>query len=257
MSSAPILNKKKLNPAILPLLDQKEIWTDHILPFLGMGQYAYVGAVNKEFNGLYKEYCDSVKNPFIVKLGSKQRPAISTDTLYSVAFYNVPCAQYWHVANKSSQTLSCFHQNDVCPTIAKAGNLPVLQWARQKSYPWDESTCSAAAEGGHLELLKWARKNGCPWDPDTCSSAARLGHLELLKWAHENGCPWNEWTCSAAAGGGHLELLKWARKNGCPWDEATCVVAAAGGHLELLKWARENGCPWDEENMQGLLMEGI
>ncbi|CAB9506500.1 ankyrin repeat protein [Seminavis robusta] len=231
---------QKLNPAIL---DQKELWISHILQFLGMGQYAYVGAVNKKFNHLYKEYCDSVKNPPTVKLGKKKRAAISTDTFYSVVFYNVPCTRYWHVAHNSSQNLSCFHQNDVCPTIAKAGNLPVLQWASiEEEYPMEERTCSAAAGGGHLELLKWAQQNGCPWDKATCSAAACGGHLELLKWARENGCPWDEETCWYAARHGHLELLKWARQHGCPWNEETCSSAARGGHLELLKWARENGC---------------
>ncbi|CAB9508767.1 ankyrin repeat protein [Seminavis robusta] len=210
--------KQKLNPALLSVLDHKEIWIGHILPFLGMGQYAYIGAVNKEFNHLYKEYCDSVKNPPLVMgnyhtLGrDNPKPVTSTDTLYSVAFYNVACATYW---SSTSATLRGQPSlGNVCQAVAKVGSLRVLQWARQKSYPWDERTCRRAAEGGHLELLKWARENGCPWDQITCSSAAGGGHLELLKWAHENGCPWNEWTCLAAARHGHLELLKWARENG-------------------------------------------
>ncbi|CAB9528115.1 expressed unknown protein [Seminavis robusta] len=66
-------------------LEQTDLWIDHILPFLGMGHYIFVAAVNRRMRELYMQYCDSVQDPPTVhKLGSlKERNATATDTLYS------------------------------------------------------------------------------------------------------------------------------------------------------------------------------
>ena len=134
----------------------------------------------------------------------------------------------------------------VCEKAARAGQLEVLKWARDRGCRWrNRKICALAAEGGHLVVLQWLRGNSCEWDWRTCARAAEYGHLEVLRWARENGCEWNSSTCTSAAGGGHLEVLQWARANGCEWDTDTCQWAAAGGHLKVLRWALENGCPWD------------
>ena len=128
---------------------------------------------------------------------------------------------------------------------AKEGHLDVLRWAWENGCPHDELACAKAALGGHLDVLRWAWENEFVWDEETCAMAATSGHLKVLQWARERDCPWNEWTCDAAAEGGHLEVLKWARQHGCPWDSQTCIAAAANHHVEVLRWARENGCPWN------------
>eukprot|EP00797_Seminavis_robusta_P003966 Sro1256_g256620.2 (315) ;mRNA; r:12401-13345 len=223
-----------------------------ILPFVGVGQYAFVGAVNKKMNQLYKEYCkvELKKNPRKVKDKRgyipipDSRSAESTDTLCSETFCNQPRAEYWLKDNSSNKTPDLAN---VCNVIARYGNIMVMKWARQQGFYWSERTCAAAARNGHFELLHWLRENGCPWSERTCEYAADGGNLDILKWARENGCAWNERTCWSAAHGGHLEILKWARANGCPWDALTCSFAAGNGHLEILKWANENGCPWNEQ----------
>ncbi|CAB9523002.1 ankyrin repeat protein [Seminavis robusta] len=242
--------KQKLDTdaPVLPVLNQKDVWIDGIIPFVGMGHYAFVGAVNKKMNHLYKEYCDSVEDPPMVAedppmvqnhQNGKKCQATSTVTTYSAAFYNESTAEIWFADDSNTKVPS---RRKVCEAIARLGNNDVLQLAHDKGFPWNEDTCAAAAKGGHLNVLKWLRENGCPWNETTCAFAAKGGHSELLKWALEYGCPWDRLTCAYAAGSGHFALLKWARANGCPWTEATSASAAEGGHLEILKWAVEHGC---------------
>eukprot|EP00797_Seminavis_robusta_P010078 Sro173_g076240.2 (279) ;mRNA; r:28935-29771 len=252
-----------MSPPFDSLLDKNEIWIQGILPLVGVGEYAFVGAVNKKMNQLYKEYCKTEldKNPSNVEDNpdDDSRSAEITDTLYSKTFCNQPRAEYWLKDISNPKAPGHAH---VCTAIAKIGNITVMRWARQKGFPWNEQTCARAAEYGHLEMLQWSRENGCPWNERTCAEAAEGGHLDVLKWARENRCRWDSCTCSCAAEGGHLDTLKWAREmgvhgsidmclccfkwhldlkwareNGCPWDVWTCAFAARNGHLEILKWA--------------------
>ena len=101
--------------------------------------------------------------------------------------------------------------------------------------------CTAAAYGGQLEVLKWLRENSYPWDEMTCACAASGGYLKMLQWARANGCPWDERTFLGGAYGGHLKVLQWARANGCPWDAETCAHAAADGGITLLYSAARDG----------------
>ncbi|CAB9511291.1 ankyrin repeat protein [Seminavis robusta] len=193
-----------------PLLSVDDaIWIQGILQCVGVGQYAFVGPVSKKMNRLYKEYCtiELTKNPRKVKENPEDdtgsRSAEITDSLCSETFSSQPRAEYWLKDDSGNKTPDHHH---VCNAIAKIGNLAVMQWARQKGFPWNKETCFHAARNGHLELLIWLRENGCPWDERTCSKAAEGGHLEILKWARENGCRWDEDTCARAAAGGHWKF---------------------------------------------------
>ncbi|CAB9520488.1 ankyrin repeat protein [Seminavis robusta] len=235
-SSAKNNTKQNMCPPVESLLlDKAEIWIQGILPLVGVGQYGFVGAVNKKMNQLYKEYSkvELKKNPREVLDGYPSRPAEITDTLYGETFCNQPRAEYWLRDNSSNKAP---RRSQVCTVIAKSGNLTVMQWARQQGFPWDAWTCASAAKNGHLEMLQWLHANGCPWNADTCICAAEGGHFEILKWARENGCPWSARTCDGAAKNGQLEILMWARENGCPWNAITCAGAAKNGHLEMLQW---------------------
>ncbi|CAB9521656.1 unknown protein [Seminavis robusta] len=165
-----------------------DVWTGNILPFLGMGQYAYIGASSWKLNNLYKRYCDSdelVDRKPLVKVGRDGlTKAGATSTFYSTAFFNLGCAEYW---------ATWANDNEALWTIAKHGSLELLQWAWKK-FPRGDSTPSriitALASRGHVESIKWVIENGCeithicysPWN-----AAARGGHLETLKWAYRNG----------------------------------------------------------------------
>ncbi|CAB9512577.1 ankyrin repeat protein [Seminavis robusta] len=232
-------------------LATKEIWIQRIFSFVGMGHFAFVAPVSKQMKALYTEYCGTVKiPPVVVEIWypeKRTRAAGIADTIYSAAFYNLQCAEYWYDDwNKSDDGI---HQDFVCEVIAKVGSLAVLRWAREtKEFSWDPDTCGYAAGDGHLEVLKYAHENGCLWDALTCSYAAEGGHLEVLKYAHENGCPWDEGTCDEAATYGRLEILQYAHENGCPWNEQTWVCGANGGNQEVMRYLMENHCPGFEDS---------
>ena len=85
-----------------------------------MGQYAFVGAVNKAMNTVYKDYCDSVENPPLVRIGHTGHQATSTSTFYSAAFCNVACAEYWN--SDTSRGGKSPSRVSVCQAIAKVGS---------------------------------------------------------------------------------------------------------------------------------------
>ena len=276
------VNSKRKLCALQELPLTWDIWVNHILPFVGMGHYAFVASVNHHLNDMYKAFCDTVKSCPLVwvkaKCVNRTRDAFRTDTFYqSAVFSSVTCAEYWF--NQSQNMLNCL--TDYCALISQTGNPEILQWAQQKNLPCNSRTCAEIAKHGHLSLLKYAHENvtyrytsakrtfkcsleshvlecrwekkatyhhenECLWDEDTCRSAAVNGHIECLQYAHENGCRWNKDTCAQAAKGGHIKCLKYAHENGCPWDVFTCYLAARFGHLECLQYAHENECPWDK-----------
>ncbi|CAB9503157.1 ankyrin repeat protein [Seminavis robusta] len=228
------------------------IWVKGVLPFLGMGHYAFVAGVNRRMKNLYLMYCSTVDMPPSIKAGgfglSKQ--ATSTDTLYTAVCASVTRAEYCRAAQNGHLDVLKYAHDNGCPWheytcfyAAMGGHYDILEYAHTHGCRWDSLTSHHAAAGGHIDCLKYAHENNCPWDANTCSLAAERGQLKALKFAHENGCPWDASTCSKAAKGGHLRILKYARENGCSWDEWTCIYAARSKHLQVLRWAQENGCP--------------
>jgi hypothetical protein len=79
-----------------------------------------------------------------------------------------------------------------------------------------------AARAGQVRVLRWLRERGCPWDEDVCSYAAR-GSFETLQWLWNEGLVniGNVERCAPAARGGCLETLQWCREKGFPWDFRT------------------------------------
>jgi hypothetical protein len=231
--------RRKVSDTDLPL--NQDIWVNNILPFLGMGHFAFVAGVNRQMKEHYKAFCDNVENPPKVKRRRDGETELATndDTFYRAVFSSVACAEFWYWPAKKYET---------CRLIAKTGNLEVMKWAHKKKLWWHAETCEEAASGGHLEILKYATENDCPWNLNaaTCARYAKNGLLEVLKYAHENQCPWDEETCNRAAVNGHLEVLKYAYESSCPWDTYACKEAAEHGHLNVLKYLHEHGCPWDE-----------
>ena len=94
---------------------------------------------------------------------------------------------------------------------------------------------------GQLHILQWAKEKGYPWTSACCANAARRGHLDVLKWLKEQGCPWDEWTCVCAAEGGHLDALKWLREQGCPWNREFLIKRAMFHQQnDIVKWIESN-----------------
>jgi hypothetical protein len=263
----------------------------HILSFVGKGQYRFIAAVNRDFKLAYLELFSKNKQTYYnastiehanisledgtvdndrkSKLYASAARHGSLSTLqYLVSTFHLQCdikitriaTQYGHINILKYLLEVRQYRNDNgiggCYAAAEYGQLEILKWARKNELHWCERTCGVAAEKCHLEVLQWAHFNGCPWDTRTCTNAATNGHLALLQWARRHGCPWNSNTCSSAAFHGHLEILMWAKENGCPWNSETCSSAALWGRLAILKWARENGCPWNSKTCSSAASRG-
>ena len=264
----------------LPL--NEDIWVKHILPFVGMGHFAFIAAVNHSVKDMYVAYCDTIENPppvfdvledfvdfknrccdrcFFKRNRSyrerQPRLAISTDTFYQTAvFASVTRAEYWFRQKVNDLYLyNCARENNVASATATNDELSqkaVPASVASSKYRYnprkiDRIIMACIAQTGNLEIFLWALKKKILWDSRTCSRAAKHGHLLILMYAHEYGCPWNGDTCASAAANGHLECLQYAHENRCFWFDSTCSAAAGAGHLKCLQYAHENGCVWKKD----------
>ena len=214
------------------LLHRRDLWVDHILPFLGVGYYVFVAGVNKQLKMFYEAYVARFQRPRLTYcLLPDNYVKVTT---FQIAFSSVSGAEYW--ARDNSEYVDRVHVDGV-------GMVPFAFPPPPHSV--GTLACNMAASNGNILVLKWAMRLHYTWDCGTCASAAKTGQLQMLKFLHENGCPWDEWTCHNAARFGHMEVLVYARRMGCPWDKYTIQEAARGGHLDIVVWAKENGCSWD------------
>ena len=73
------------------------------------------------------------------------------------------------------------------PVRAVVNTVELCAWARDAGY-WSASVCAFAAAAGNLEVLQWARQHGCPWDWRTYEWARDYHHIK--QWAEDNDCKW-------------------------------------------------------------------
>jgi hypothetical protein len=78
---------------------------------------------------------------------------------------------------------------------ARRGHRHVLEWlwnhcnAEAVLARADSNICLAAAKRGDLPLLQWLRERDFQWNVDTYVEARRRNHQELLHWAVQNSVP--------------------------------------------------------------------
>jgi hypothetical protein len=242
---------------------------NHILSFVGDGEYRFVGGVCKSFKEAYsskfpdKTMCYNMSTMKLAKFCWEEAPEdekhllrclVQEQTWYYIVHLDDLNGEDWELLKWAKSTFGCScgtetpeevgDTGETCSVAVRNGQLDLLKLARKKGFKWNKGTTLAALASGHLEILQWALENGCPKYFDTCRFAAENGFLDILQYAHEKHYRWGEDTCRAAAENGHLEILQWLHGNGCPWDEDTCRAAAVQGHSDVWKWARENDCPF-------------
>ena len=80
-------------------LENDDVWVNGILPFVGLGSYAYVAGVNKSFKAWYEKTFATPENPPLVRRSvfGRGRPATVHDTFRSAIFSSLSCAKfYWN-----------------------------------------------------------------------------------------------------------------------------------------------------------------
>jgi hypothetical protein len=90
---------------------------------------------------------------------------------------------------QASSDLKEFLQEMIVHWAASAGQIDVLEWARDRGMHGDTETCMwAATYHGHLHVLQWLQKDGATWDSHVISCAEEGGYDYVVEWARENGC---------------------------------------------------------------------
>ena len=71
------------------LVDNTELWTSHILPFVGPGQYIFLAGVSHHMKALYTQYFDTIpahKLPNVLDTSGNAMEMTKSHTLSSAAF---------------------------------------------------------------------------------------------------------------------------------------------------------------------------
>lgn len=71
---------------------------------------------------------------------------------------------------------------------AEKGYFDVIQYAYDHGAEFHARMTSCAAKAKNLGMVKFLREKGVKWDQYTCSKAAGHGALDVLQYAHTNGC---------------------------------------------------------------------
>ncbi|QHN71201.1 hypothetical protein [Mollivirus kamchatka] len=161
----------------------------------------------------------------------------------------------------------------------KARYFDVLEWLRDKGYPWGKSAWRELAKtgdidmierflpavgaactswlfegaaagghlnGGHIKVIEWLKDRWALREESAFRGAGKKGQLEVIKWLYReelfdgSSLAWNE-----AAQAGHAHVTDWLRNEAFYIDELTFPKTALGGDLQLLQWLRSKQCGWD------------
>lgn len=110
----------------------------------------------------------------------------------------------------------------------------VVEWLYARGAQGDASCCSAAAWEGDLPMLQWLRERGCPWNVWTIVDGS--WNMEILRWARTPPCcPWNASTLSLVVRRGHVDAVTFMVENGCPVKESALIEAAYVGRVDIME----------------------
>lgn len=69
------------------------------------------------------------------------------------------------------------------------GDLEMIEWLREKGYPWSDGICMLLARRGHLRALKYVRGHGCPWGMLRIGSVGPVIDEEMRQFLVDSDCP--------------------------------------------------------------------
>lgn len=129
LENRPMKRKTRKAPIIhLPMgqhsLMNNEDILSYVVEFFGDKQYLFFAKVSKSWNNAWG-----------------QRPKVTS--------YATPQSSVSQLLQSFECGLLAQSQLALCRSVARVGSLALLQWARKKGCPWDESTCTVAAGTNH------------------------------------------------------------------------------------------------------------
>jgi len=161
----------------------------------------------------------------------------------------------------------------VCAYAATHGNSQIMEWLRDRGWPWDVSTTMMAIESGQDHMAAWVITKGCPMPYQVSLLAARhncpytlrwLKHYEVtidsnvykeallykrprvIRWALDAEITLPAFLCDTAALMGRLSYLKLLYREGCPTSRMIYIGTAKQGQREVFQWLLEANIPWSD-----------
>ncbi|CAB9502245.1 hypothetical protein SEMRO_131_G062330.1 [Seminavis robusta] len=161
-------------------MDHRDLWVSKILPFLGMGNYAFLGPVNKKVRELYLDYCESVQHypPMETTDDNEQPTATGMDTFYNAelvettVLFPVDPPNHEDGQRMAQLYTGMLEESSIPSTGTFYGSVfynvsCANYWQIQADLDTSEVIWRVCRHSGflwgHLELLKWARANVGPW----------------------------------------------------------------------------------------------
>ena len=212
----PTRSAKKATKEEPVMFQDRDVWVNGILPFLGPGHFLFIGGVCRALREIYLEYFATIEKPRILHLISDAKRRYSTvplskakielfldgrghfkseawiesdirakafETSYRAAFSSPSCTALWHETTKGTKTR--LDNKLVLETVARFGCVEAFKWMCEHntdSLISTDTVCEAAARAGSVEILEYARKRGCPFFIRLCArEAVKGGHLHVLK----------------------------------------------------------------------------
>jgi hypothetical protein len=256
---------------------------DHVFSFVGGGDHLYTGGVSRKWRGRYMQYCaQHSTSKFDRKLVTSNRSVLMTACRLRLALTSGLCVENWAITYWYQAELICMDSLEpekvlallrvhgvawstvLCNVAAYYNDLPLLQWLRVHSCPWDtDGVLYSASAGGSIAVLEWLFNVIAPWSPDVklCMliDAAKENKLTAVQWLRKHGAKWPPAFSVMETHNGHrertcwpLSAVQWALACGSGWLEWKCEHYAADKYqhvkfrqhaAELLEWAHANGCP--------------
>jgi hypothetical protein len=134
----------------------------------------------------------------------------------------------------------------------------VMALLRLHGVPWDTMLCSNAALHSKLPLLQWLRRSSCPWNEvDVLCNASRDGSVPVLEWLLTVTGKWTDSVkvemLNHAAWCNKLDAVKWLRVRGADWPNkfteqytsaVTNTTVTVCWSLAAVQWAISSGSGW-------------
>lgn len=150
-----------------------------------------------------------------------------------------PCLPCW---NDSTAALR------IGVAAAEAGNMPVLKWLHSMFDCKDfngNTFCDSLAKYGNLSMLEWGVTSGYGITSKAYNMAAAGGHLQILQWLKDsNICEWSDSAWQDAIENGHLEALQWLLQDDLEQvflEHSICKAAADNKQWHIVRWAIDTG----------------
>lgn len=180
------------NPMAHPVFQHREVLSNGIFPFIGLGHHAQIAIVCRSFREAYTHFCRDHND------GELHKTYVHHNIQSMMNILSLVEEEGFPIAAGVSRRLHTKVPSLLCNIAAQHIGLAMLKILYNAGSPIDEDTCSACANNFSLsqievqDCLEWLRKKECAWDVLTTQNLYDRGYNRLANWAIHHGCPAEE-----------------------------------------------------------------